>query len=699
MEQAQPPVRSILSCTFCRQKKLRCDRLRPCNSCTKRGLQCAYVNPAPPPRNTPTRSTKQLNQRIRQLESLVNSLGNAKDDPPKSDVEIEPQHGNADDVITNDPGKIQVGEAGVTYVSGAHWAALQDSITELRDYLEPDSPLTYISENQGPALLLGLSPPGGKENFLEFVPPKHVADRLVSWFFNSLEPGVVIIHGPTFQKEYNLFWDYPQDVSLTWLSLLFSIMCLATHLHQRFEGEVADLIGDPKEMANNFRLQAAYCLIKDKYTTPSKYTIEALLMYGQTEYFRSPDAQHELWVLFGVAMRLAMRIGIHRDGSRYPGISCFEAEMRRRIWALMSQLETLLSFQMGLPRMIHGALSDTQLPRNLLDNDFDENSSTLPPPRPDTDFTPVSYMIAKSRISGVFGLITDYVASTLPGSHQSVLQLDNQLNEAYAAAPANLQFRGVGQSVTELPHIIIARYNLDILYQKSRCVLHRNYLYDGRSDRRYVASRRICIDSAIKLLRHHATIDAQVQPGGVLCQHQWYFTSLTTHDFVLAAMILCLEMHYNSKGSGQIGEEAVYSKDELLSTLQTSRQVWSKYKAYSAEATQAWRSISIMLGKLHASTTPGSTALDSYNTLTEKRLSNDDGAQPQDPLDIRNQGVVNNPTPESQLDFDTIMGLDADISGEMTIDNTLWDFSKNIDWVQWDATVQNLEMAGSKASV
>jgi hypothetical protein len=350
-------------------------------------------------------------------------------------------------------------------------------------------------------------------------------------------------------------------------------MSLAIFVNCRAEGEPASPISNPEEMADEFRVQAAYCLIRDKYTKPSKYTIEALLLYGQTEYFRSPDSQYELWVLFGVVMRLAMRVGLHRDGSRYPGLSCFDAEMRRRIWALMSQLESLFSFQMGLPRMIHKGLSDTQLPRNLLDNDFNEQTTTLPPSRPETDFTAVSYLIAKGRIADVFGLITDHVNSTLPGSYQYTVQLDRQLNEAYAAAPSNLQFRGVGQSVTELPVVIIGRYNLDILYQKARCVLHRNYLYDGRSDPRYANSRRICIDSAIKLLRHHATIDAQVQPGGVLYSGRWYLSSLTTHNFVLAAMLLCLELHYISEGSGQIGDGDVYSKEELFSTLQTSRQV------------------------------------------------------------------------------------------------------------------------------
>ncbi|KAL3464332.1 hypothetical protein BJX64DRAFT_275832 [Aspergillus heterothallicus] len=627
MDVPRASSRSILSCTFCRQK-----------NCVKRGLQCAYANSTLAPRSAPTRSTKQLQQRIRQLEELVNlqrTPGEANS--AKVDSEQENHYESPGDAIASSLGRIHVGETGMSYVSGAHWAALQDSIADLKDCLEADYSVSQpCQSSNGPALLIGLCPPADKEEILDLIPPKHIADRLVSRFFNSMEPG------------YNRFWENSQDASLTWLSLLFSIMSLAIFINCRSDCEPADSISDPEEMADEFRLQAAYCLIRDKYTKPSKYTIEALLLYGQTEYFRSPDAQHELWVLFGIVMRLAMRVGIHRDGSRYPGISCFEAEMRRRIWTLVSQLDSLFSFQMGLPRMIYRGLS-----------------TTLPPSRPGTDFTPVSYLIAR---------------------------LDHQLNEAYTAAPPNLQFRGVDQSVTELPMIIIGRYNLDILYQKARCVLHRSYPHDGRSDPRYASSRWICIDSAIKLLRHHATIDAQVQPGGVLYSGRWYLSSLTTHNFILAAMIFCLELHCIAQGSGQIGHDDMYSDEELLSTLQTSRQVWSKHKEKTVEALQAWRSITIMLDKLKSSTSTATPTSDGQDTLSKNKLATNDETQ------FTTIGFYEyRLTSQSNLEHSMTSMMCA--PEDLMMDTSLWDPSGNIDWTEWDATMQSSDVMGNLAGI
>ncbi|KAL4805561.1 fungal-specific transcription factor domain-containing protein [Aspergillus unguis] len=694
MEPIPPPARAIISCTFCRQKKLRCDRLRPCSSCVKRGLDCAYVNPAPPrPRNVPNRSARRLNQRVKELEDLVNVLAKAKASP-KSNQANEQKTSDTEEATTRSLGRIQIGETCTTYVSGAHWASLQNSIAEIREHLDQDqSPQTPSDE--GPALLLGLCPLAGKDDFLAIIPPKTVADRLVARFFSSMEPGSIIVHRPTFQKEYNCFWTQPQDVSLAWLSMFFGILYLAIRLHQRSEGDPTDGIDDPEQACNDYRLNAAYCLIKDRYTTPSKYTIEALLIYAHCEYFRSVDAQHENWVLFGVIMRLALHMGLHRDGSRYPGISCFEAEMRRRIWVVMTQGDALSSFQSGLPRMLHKGVADTKLPRNLLDEDFDENTTTLPPSRPHTDATPLSWVIAKSAISGVFALITDLVASTEPSSYQSVLELDNQLNNAYAAVPARLKFRSAEQSVTDLPHIIMRRYSLEIIYQKSRCILHREHLHDGRLNQRFARSRQICIDAAMKLLRHQATLDAQVQPGGLLFRSKWFLLSLASHDFILAAMILCLEFHYQLN-NGWSTEEDHFSQDEFLSALQTSRHIWGRYKDSSVEAMQAWRSISIMLSKLSA------TSLQTTIPISERNNSIS-GSSTGNSVQLFTPDTASfptwyNPSLAHPMDIESSMSLGLELPRETFGDTTLWDFSTDIDWAQFDATVQNLDIDGTRPS-
>jgi Fungal specific transcription factor domain len=116
-----------------------------------------------------------------------------------------------------------------------------------------------------------------------------------------------------------------------------------------------------------------------KYARPQKYAVEGLLLYAQSKYMSNLDPVERFWALFGVVIRLALRVGYHRDPDHLPGISVFEGEMRRHTWAIIRQLDILESFQMGLPGSIQAHFCDTEIPRNLNDNDFGKATVRLPP--------------------------------------------------------------------------------------------------------------------------------------------------------------------------------------------------------------------------------------------------------------------------------------------------------------------------------
>jgi hypothetical protein len=56
-----------------------------------------------------------------------------------------------------------------------------------------------------------------------------------------------------------------------------------------------------------------------------------------------------VWALAGVVIRLAMRMGYHRDPMAYPELSALQGEMRRRIWTAMINLDALMSVSLPQP--------------------------------------------------------------------------------------------------------------------------------------------------------------------------------------------------------------------------------------------------------------------------------------------------------------------------------------------------------------
>lgn len=82
-------------------------------------------------------------------------------------------------------------------------------------------------------------------------------------------------------------------------------------------------------------------------------------------------------ILTGTCVRVAQRIGIHREKllARY---SAFDAEMDRRLWWQIGFLESKAADVAGVSNMTAVGLWDTKLPANLNDSDLSPQMSQLP---------------------------------------------------------------------------------------------------------------------------------------------------------------------------------------------------------------------------------------------------------------------------------------------------------------------------------
>ena len=354
---------------------------------------------------------------------------------------------------------------------------------------------------------------------------------------------------------------------------------------------------------NLYRKRASQCLAQSDYTKPGRYKVEALMLSVASEFIRGGDAPVGSAFVLGITCKLAMRMGYHRDSKYYPSISVLEGEMRRRVWAIITQLDALTSFQVGIPRSVQSWQYDTELPHNLLDEDFDEHTLTLPSPRPQTERTPLSFTISKGRLMSIFGNISDLAYSRKPAPYDEVLELDKRLQEAHDLMPSFLKMPPTDACLTDPPGLIMQRYILEFLYQKARCVLHRKYLTETRSELRYTYSRWTCINAAKEILRHQPDLFLDMQPGGRLNREKWVSASLHNHDFVLAAMIICLELSRNSDPRAQSDESSngfavvFEGRESLVRSLEVSCQIWRAKLKHSVDARKAFGALTIMLRK------------------------------------------------------------------------------------------------------
>lgn len=522
-------------------------------------------------------------------------------------------------------GIMKMNDGKAVFASDAHWYAILGEISEVKKYFN-DHKEDYMqhmakvkgsaSSPSGSAFLLQGASAKDRSEIMAAYPSKADADRLIARYFNAYDPSVHIIHGPSFQKQYDKHWLNPNESTVIWLGMCFAMMTLALQSYNRAGDEPPEYRGRSLELSHEYRKLTAQCLLLSDITQGLPQTLETLVLHVQAEYGRSRDAEPAVLIITGICVRLAMRMGYHRDPGPFPGIPPFDGEMRRRVWTFVRQTDSLISFQFGLPAMIRSDHVDTEIPRNLYDDELFEEMKTLPPSRPVFEATPMSYMITKAKMVYLFGRIVERSQSVSnPPSYDETLKFDAELREARSSHPPLLQMRSFQESARDPANLIMQRFGLEMVYLRSLFVLHRKFIAKGRENPRYSYSRRTCLNASMELLDHQATLHREAQPGGRLRSVKWYISSLTTHDFLLAAMLVCLDLYHTAEDE-RTGRRSTSNpssplvpdlcdgarREQMMQAVAHCITIWESVRDHSMEAFKASTTLRVMMEKLKAHT-------------------------------------------------------------------------------------------------
>ena len=303
-------------------------------------------------------------------------------------------------------------------------------------------------------------------------------------------------------------------------------------------------------------------------------------------------------MIMGIGVRLALKMGYHRDPRHLTSITPFEGEMRRRTFFLVEIFDLLFAFQAGLPSIIHEEECDVEPPSNLFDTDFAEDCKELPPSRPPADPTPMLYFCYKSQMAKTLRRVIRHALSLKSSPYEDTIKLDRELKDQYKKVPLSLQMRPLSSSIIEPAVVIFQRYSIELMHLKSLCVLHRSFLSHGRLDPAYNYSRKTCLDAASQILTHQAELHAACQPGGLFFQDRWMLSNLALHDnSLLAAMVLCLHL-FESRDELNSGNETSNQNVERYYALIACREIWLSRRSFSKEAARASHVLGIMLSRL-----------------------------------------------------------------------------------------------------
>lgn len=531
--------------------------------------------------------------------------------------------------MSSDFGRINLQHDESSYVESDHWMAILDEIGDLRNMANDQSLFSPVEDHGYPAkpsgtdLFLLRMAPTTKVELIGAMPPRSIVDGIIAQYFRTADmPATLIIHRRVFFKQYESFWKDPPGTPIMWMTMLFGMMYVVAYTSMNTQAGQAHMDEDTtaayRHIVMSGRGNMIQCLRIGDYMKGTPHTIEALLSFLQIEYIQGKDTKQGLWQLMGVILRVAFKMGYHRDGSHFPHISVWEAEMRRRTWYILKQFDIATASQAGLPRMIKDAQCDTAEPRSLFDDDFDDTTTILPPARPETQHTLVQFLIHKSRIISIYGMICDFTASSDQRNYLEAMRLDGLLITAYTQTPGVLRLKSMQQSITDGTDLITRRLFMAMSFHHAQMTLHRKFMILAKTNSRYTYSHSTCVDAALTALRLQADLFEQCQPGYMLYADQWKILSLTQSEFLLATTILCVNLddditHKQWEKSPLSGEK-MYSRS--VEALQAALRIWKQQQDISKEAQTAVRAISFVLDKAKAksaSATPCATAMPDFD--------------------------------------------------------------------------------------
>ncbi|OKL55395.1 hypothetical protein UA08_09338 [Talaromyces atroroseus] len=598
------------------------------NSCLRRGKpeECTYSSSEQERKYAvdyrPHYGSQHARERVAHLEKLLTEMRDQMRVMERSSLEVSgilasspepfhdsesrlaPRNGHVADTV----GKLTVTDDHAVYIGSTHWVTILEEIQILKDELSDDhseavrsresTVFDAPSTDEPPATrisLLSSHPSLTKEHILAMMPPRRVVDRHVSHFFNAFDFASCILYRRKFLTEYSNFWENPSAAPIMWVGLLFSVMGISAFVQQQDVATRGLYAAETQEMIETYRTLTIHCLVAGDYLRPNRYTIETLTLHFAVDQNMNLNTDTGNWILIGVIIRLALRIGLHRDPSHWPNVRPLEAEFRRRLWITLYHMDFFTSARVGLPRIIKDSQCDTRPPVNLFEDDLSFEHNEVPPERPLTSPSPLSHIIQRHTIIKVAAEIYDATEARLPSS-ATIAMLDAKFERAINSIPEQSKYRSLETSIADNPTMILHRMFMDILINKAVYLLHRRSFMKGSAEEETTRSRKLCINAALMILEHQRKMSEETQPGGIMFGVRWRVASSLNHEFLQATMMLCFALSRFHEGHvGQPQSGTFHRRGEILEALTIAKSLWEKDADRSAEAHRAAKAITSVL--------------------------------------------------------------------------------------------------------
>lgn len=329
------------------------------------------------------------------------------------------------------------------------------------------------------------------------LPPKALCDELVEHYLKTVETLYRTLHVPTFMKAYAAIWTDDAEPSIAFTMQLKLVLAIGAIFYDEDCSLRADATGWV------FEAQTWLSSPNFKSKLGIQYLQTSILLLIAREM---TDVGSELvWVAAGSLLREAIYIGLHKDPANLPHMSAFEAEMRRRVWNTILEINLQLCLISGGPCLLSLEDFNTIPPRN-----YNDEQLTIPESQvmPDHVYTQTSLAIAMQKTLPIRLTVVKFlndVATT--GTYEETLRIDAELRASCKALRFTLQNHTHAAAAFAIDAI-------DFIMHRYISSLHIPYFNASLHEAVYAFSRKAILDTSLKIWNLATSTDRPIRSTG-----------------------------------------------------------------------------------------------------------------------------------------------------------------------------------------
>ncbi|OAA34947.1 C6 zinc finger domain containing protein [Metarhizium rileyi] len=334
------------------------------------------------------------------------------------------------------------------------------------------------------------------------LPTREETDALVSVYLDQFEQIHRIVHIPTFRKEYADFWtpDSRQRYA-AFTALIMAMMAVASCVHTHDSLKFIGMMSNARHWAEKWIWACDAWLSRQsqKHRKLIHFQIACLLYLGKRV---NTIKKKRFWTSSGALIQDGISVGLHREPSHMGGkITVYNQEMRRRIWTTVQEFDMQASFDHGLPTLLSQLHYDSNAPRNLDDEDFDAETTTLPPSKSAKEYTFSSFQnLARQSLPLRLELSRLLTGPLSDIDYDQVIRHTNDLTQEIDALPSwDMNTEGS----MEKKNPLIAYTLLHVQLRQYIIPLHQPYLKLRKQNSKYQYSEIIYYNAARDIVLLH----------------------------------------------------------------------------------------------------------------------------------------------------------------------------------------------------